>query len=679
VPLRKKIVEGIVLDVQEAVQKQEQYDILSVHDTPSPRALLTPAQLATLRWMATHYRCSLRQAMRVWLPAPPWKALLPVPSALYSLGINQNTQAKGSKQKKVLEELCAAGTVERSALLEKTGASAATLHALVASGRVHMEEQLAASRAEGTAYTVDDARRPALTSAQQSVFADIAADPRPSLLFGVTSSGKTEIYAALIAEQASRGRQSLLLVPEILLTEHCIDRFTALLGHEQVAVVHSRLTPAQRRNTWKRIHSGSVALVIGSRSALFAPLATLGLVILDEEHEWTYKNEQTPRYHAREAAEALCRFSTAKLVLGTATPSLESWHRAKNGVYHLARLPDRYNSHAFPSVRIIDLAEAECGSSYPLSPTLRAAIEERLARKEQSVLFLNRRGVGSALLCLDCRRRVVSPDSALPFTVHRDSRGLPILADHTTGLRVALPDRCPSCRSVRLHTVGAGTQKIEDLLAKHFPAARVLRADSDTLTHPEQMRTLLTTMRAREADILLGTQSVVKGLDLPEVTLAAVLVADVGLSLPHFRAGERVFQLLTQLIGRSGRAKPGEVIIQTFRPTAPEVQFAAQHRTEEYLDQEVKLREHAGYPPHTSMIRLLLRGPTAAPDAQRLRDVLRTTAAAQSPSTAISAAPTFFGGGKEWHVLIRGQNLLPLLDIVDTTKAVIDIDPLDCV
>ncbi len=306
-----------------------------------------------------------------------------------------------------------------------------------------------------------------------------------------------------------------------------------------------------------------MSLVIGSRSALFTPLQDLGLVILDEEHEWTYKNEQTPRYHARETAETLCRYAAAKLVLGSATPSLETWARAKEGRYHLVRLPERYLKQQFPAVRIVDLAQAQCGSLYPLSPSLLAAIEERLQKQEQSILFLNHRGIASALLCLDCRRRVVSPDSRLPFTVHRAPGNALKLVDHTTGLTLAVPTACPACGSVRLHCIGAGTQKVETLLKQRFPEARLLRADSDTLQHPEQMRSLLAAMRERRADILLGTQSVVKGLDLPQVTLAAVLLADIGLSLPHFRAGERIFQLLSQLTGRSGRSRPGEVIIQT--------------------------------------------------------------------------------------------------------------------
>ncbi|MSR86880.1 primosomal protein N', partial [Candidatus Peribacteria bacterium] len=503
-------------------------------------------------------------------------------------------------------------------------------------------------------------------------------------------------YASLITDVVKNGKQAILLVPEILLTENVIDRFEQLLPRDRIAVLHSRLKPGQRKEEWKRIHRGEVSLVIGSRSALFAPLHQLGLIIIDEEHEWTYKNEQTPRYHARETAEALCRHAGAKLVLGSATPSLESWARAKSEMiggagflpagtaarkaaprYHLARLPDRYGSNALPTVRIVDLAQTEFGSQYPFSQELITAIDERLKKKEQCVLFLNRRGMASALLCMQCRRRVISPESQLPFTVHHRADGTPYLVDHSTGTTGAVPAHCPHCASAELREVGAGTQRIESILQRIFPRARLLRADTDTLETPEQMRALLHKMKNDGADILLGTQTVVKGLDLPNVTLAAVLIADIGLSLPHFRAGERILQLLTQLTGRSGRAKPGEVIIQTFRPDAPEVVAAAKHETERYLEDELKMRTHAGYPPVTSMIRILLRGPDAESRAKKLQAELLNANARSTEQTKISRAPTLFGGGREWHILLRGLNPRSLLEHINRNEIVIDVDPME--
>jgi primosomal protein N' (replication factor Y) len=277
-----------------------------------------------------------------------------------------------------------------------------------------------------------------------------------------------------------------------------------------------------------------------------------------------------------------------------------------------------------PTVRVVDLATTNFGTLYPFSPPLLEAIQQRLDCKEQSILFLNRRGIATALLCLNCRERVLSSETALPLTLHRRSDGRPFLMDHVSGDVREVPATCPKCGSANLKAVGAGTQKIEDIVSSVFPAARVLRADRDTLAHPSDIRALLDAMRNRDADILLGTQSVVKGLDLPGVTLSAVLLADVGLSLPSFRAGERVFQLLTQLTGRSGRAQPGEVIIQTFRPSAQEVHLAALHQTEQYLETEMILRSTHRYPPLTQMIRLLFTGPSSRSDAEKAHATRRS-------------------------------------------------------
>ena len=517
---------------------------------------------------------------------------------------------------------------------------------------------------------------PNLTEKQQEAYTKIVGSDKPSLLFGVTNSGKTEVYAALVADAVQAKKQAILLVPEILLTEHTITRFEELLGgREAISIWHSRLTPAQRRKEWQRIRSGEVSLVIGSRSALFTPCQNLGVVIIDEEHEWTFKNEQTPRYHARETAAALCKHSQAQLVLGSATPSLESWSRAKHDTYSLVRLPDRYNNAPYPHVHIVDLAETNFGSLYPLSPTLLAAVDDRLSKKEQSILFLNRRGIATALLCTDCRRRVVSPETQIPFTVHREANGDEYLSDHFSGTQLPVPHVCPSCDSPNLKTIGAGTAKLEDLLKKQFPSARVLRADSDTLKNPDDMRHVLNAMHNNEADILLGTQSIVKGLDLPKVTLAGVLVADVGLSLPHFRAGERIFQLLTQLTGRSGRLHQGDVVIQTFRPDAPEIKAAAAHATEEFLDTELQLRQHSGYPPVVPMARIIVRSDNAKLEAKKLYAELFTKA---EDADTIHCAPLYHSSANAWHVLIRSHNVRTLLAEVDLQNAIVDIDPQDC-
>lgn len=670
VPLRKKIVEGIVVEIERR-KSEEEFDVKEVAEILGDKPLLSAAHIKLAIWMSEYYCCSLRRALTVFLPSPPWTKLLPEEEEFYRL-VMPDAEVRGSKQKAVIDYLQNRELVSVKILKQETDVSAATLRSLIDKGILVKETKL-----EGGSPILSKScvQRPALTEDQKEVYLSMVKDRSPSLLFGVTSSGKTEVYAQLIADAVADGKQSILLVPEILLTEHCIHRFEELLDRERIAILHSRLTGSQRRNEWKRIHRCEVDLVIGSRSALFAPVQNLGLIVIDEEHEWTYKNEQAPRYHARETAEELCRITGATLVFGSATPSLEAWSRCKSNRYRLERLPNRYENRPMPHVRVVDLATVCFGDLYPFSPPLLEAIEKRLTSGEQSVLFLNRRGVASALLCLECRRRVVSPTSDLPFTVHKTSSGSPYLYDHITGERCELPSKCPSCESVNLLPIGAGTQKLEHIIAKQFPNARTLRADSDTLTHPEKMRLLLKKMREGQADILLGTQSVVKGLDLPGVTLAAVLLADVGLSLPHFRAGERIFQLLTQLTGRSGRAKPGDVIIQTFRPDAPEVKLASEHKTEEYLEQELKLRLHTTYPPAVPMVRLLTRGPDAQQQARQLVSDIQS----KNPDLHVHAAPTLFRTGNVWHVLIRGSGARETLKDLDLKGVVVDIDPIECI
>jgi len=668
VPLRKSIVEGIVMEVH-ADQKIE-YDIKSVHEVFGDDRLLSGAQLSVTRSIAEYYCTSLSAALRVFLPPSPWRNLLPHMIRAYRLG--KNVVVRGTKRQLVVDELTGHDAVPETALRRNTGVTRKTLEALVTSGALEAIDAPEFSPDKSDPLLLSSV---SLSPAQRSVSDAIASSKLPSLLFGITGSGKTEVYAELLRQTIRNGKSAIILVPEIFLSEQTIRIFRSVLNPESIAVIHSKLTPSVRKSEWRRIRFGGIRLVIGSRSALFSPVQNLGLIILDEEHEWTYKNEQTPKYHARTVAEMLCAATGAKLVLGSATPSIESWHMVKNGSYTLARLPDRHSGMPLPKVSVVDLATVKFGPSYPFSRTLLTAIEHRLKRKEQTVLFLNRRGLATALLCLTCRKKILSPDSAQPLTVHA-GQGRSYLQDHTTGRIMDMPARCPSCNGTDLRSIGAGTERIETLLKTHFPTARVLRADADTLLKPDDIRDVLSAMEERRADILLGTQCVIKGLDLPGVTLAAVLVADVGLSLPHFRAGERIFDLVTQLIGRSGRAVPGEVIIQTFRPESSEIKRAVFHQTEAYLDDESALRRTAGYPPFSAMIRVLYRGNEASLRAKAFRDAL--LALPDAPKNKISASPTLSGGGKEWHVLLRGQTPRTLLTKTDLQGGIVDIDPIEC-
>ncbi len=673
IPLRGSLTMGIVLAVT-AELSSDIKDVKAVHAVLSPEPLLPSPLLAAAEWIARENFSSPRYALGLWLPTLDWDKLLPGAVSGYRLAPGIQT-VRGEKREEVVEYLRNRDWASEAEILDHTSASKAVLQAMAKAGILSAERR----RPEFPGPMPEPPRTmpPTLTDEQKKARAAIKRADKPTLLFGVTGSGKTEVYETLIAEAVKKGGQAIVLVPEILLSEAIVERFVSVLPRERISVVHSKLTPAQRRKEWLRARTGEAALVLGSRSALFSPCRALELVVIDEEHEWTYKNERMPRYHARTAAEEICRITGARLVLGSATPSVEAWQAVKDKRYAIARMPHRYGSWPLPYVRVIDLAETEFGNHYPFSPPLIEAIQARLTKGEQSVLFLNRRGTASALLCLDCRRRVVSPESQLPFTVHLGPGNRPFLLDHATGLRADVPAQCPHCQSVRLHAVGAGTQKLETLLHALFPQARVLRADSDTLENPGQMRDLLHTMEAGKADILVGTQTVALGLDLPQVTLAGVLVADVGLSLPHFRASERVFQLLTQLSGRSGRRKPGEVIIQTFRPESLEVTSAALHDAERFLERELSMRKAIGYPPFTRMIRLVTRGPEASQRARQLHAQLSAKNVNREKPARISVAPTFVGGGKEWHLLIRGERPADLLSGLALTDVAVDVDPLE--
>lgn len=672
IPLMKRSVEGIVFG---ASKLNEKLRIRSIQKMIGADPLVPQHLLKLAQWISTTYFCSPRDALSVILPSPPWKLLLPKTGRCYRL-IDNDLSLRGKRQQAILEALQDGEEHAEQTLMEETGASKEILRRMVAKAMIGSTERvIETAHAE---ISIIATGRPKLSEGQSRAVTEIESSSVPSLLFGITSSGKTEVYVALIARALENGKQAMLLVPEIFLTDPVLERFRRLIPEDCIAILHSRHSLAYRRTLWRKIRSGGIRLVIGSRSALFAPLPNPGLIILDEEHEWTYKNEHTPRYHARETAEELARMTGARLVLGSATPSLESWSRTNAGRYQLVRLPERWSKAALPTVRVIDLTEVSFDKHYPFSLPLIEAIQSRLDRKEQSILFLNRRGMATSLLCFACRRRIVSPETNLPFTVHCNSAGTLYLADHISGATAKIPERCPGCRSTNLKPVGAGTQRVEALLHTLFPKARIARADSDTLTTTDRMRTVLSDVRNGTTDILIGTQAVAKGLDMPGVTLAAVLLADTGLTLPHFRAGERTFQLLTQLIGRSGRHRPGEVIVQTFRPKAPEIAYAVSHRTEAYLNEEMRLRSENRYPPSTRMIRLLFRGEHASKRAMAIAASALKIATIHAPALRIGSAPTFHGGGKEWHVIMRGHCPEKILPHMDLEGVVIDVDPVEC-
>lgn len=454
-----------------------------------------------------------------------------------------------------------------------------------------------------------------LTNAQQEAYEIVSCDIRNqefsvNLLHGITGSGKTEVYICLAEEALRFGRGALVLVPEIGLTPQLMGRFRNRFG-ERVACLHSGFPERQRAEEWRRVRSGSAPIVLGTRSAVFAPISNIGVIAVDEEHDASYKQEDVPRYNARDTAIVRARRARIPAVLGSATPSLESYARARSGAYRLIELPERPTGQRLPKVRLVDLRSEKGGDPKAppmLSTILSDAIAERLRLNEQTLLFLNRRGFSSVILCRDCGKAIGCDHCSIPLTFHlQTGGGGGRLQCHLCDFSDRAPHQCPSCGSQRVGYFGLGTERVEEAVRARFPNAVVRRVDRDAVRRAGTFDEILGAVRRGEIDILIGTQMVAKGHDFPNLTLVGVILADVGLHLPDFRAGERTFQLLTQVAGRAGRADlPGEVIIQTFRPDHPAVVFSQSHDYQSFFDYESRNRFATGYPPYRRLARLRL-------------------------------------------------------------------------
>ncbi|MFC4651304.1 primosomal protein N' [Lactococcus nasutitermitis] len=432
----------------------------------------------------------------------------------------------------------------------------------------------------------------------------ITSSEKPYLLEGITGSGKTEVYLQVIEHFLKKGKTAIMLVPEISLTPQITNRFIARFG-EKVAIMHSGLSDGEKYDEWRKIRSGKARVVVGARSAIFAPMENIGVIIIDEEHETSYKQDSNPRYHARDLALLRAKFHDACLVLGSATPSLESRARAMRGVYQLLRLTKRANTSALlPEVKIVDMREQINDKSANFSTLLLDKMREKLEKHEQIILMLNRRGYSSFVMCRECGYVVECPNCDISLTLHMDTRTLNC---HYCGHQEAIPQLCPNCQSRKIRYYGSGTQKIQEELAELLPEARVLRMDVDTTKTKNAHEKILNKFSSYEADILLGTQMIAKGLDFPNVTLVGVINADTGLNLPDFRASERSFQLLMQVAGRAGRAdKKGEVLIQTFNPRHYAIQLAQEQDYEKFYEREMNFRRTLSYPPYYFTVQVLV-------------------------------------------------------------------------
>ncbi|MBE3577338.1 MAG: primosomal protein N' [Limnochordales bacterium] len=553
-----------------------------------------------------------------------------------------------------------------------------------------------------------------LTQAQQQAVSQLlaalaAGEYQEFLLHGVTGSGKTEVYLQLMEAVVERGLGAIILVPEIALTPQTVARFRARFGAEKVALLHHRLAPAQRAAEWWRVRQGEARIVVGPRSAVFAPVDKLGVIVIDEEHETSYKQEESPRYHARDVARFRCRWHGALLVLGTATPSLETYYEARRGRIQLLQLPQRI-AGGLPRVTLVDMRkEAATRLGSPFSERLQVRLTEEVESGNQVILFLNRRGTAAFLLCRRCGEVVYCTNCQVSLTYHARPA---TLRCHYCGAVRAVPKQCPACGEAGgLHLWGVGTERIEAAVQELLPHARVARLDADTTRRRGSFEEILGRFARREVDVLVGTQMVAKGLDFPHVTLVGVIGADISLGFPDLRSAERTFQLLTQVAGRAGRAAAGEVIIQTYNPDQYSILLASRQDYQAFYMKEIGLRRLLRYPPFTVLARLVFSGEQEGPVEELARvtaEELKSAGARAAEGAAISPldedrveiigpAPAPIPRLKRryrWHLLLKAwskERLLALLTAWDgqtrsraagrgkQVRISIDIDPVSMV
>ncbi|MFA5792964.1 MAG: primosomal protein N' [Candidatus Gracilibacteria bacterium] len=521
-----------------------------------------------------------------------------------------------------------------------------------------------------------------LTEEQEIIVNSILKDKHPtSLIHGITGAGKTEIYKSLIKNFVQEAKQCLLLVPEISLTPQLVNQFKSLFPN--LAVIHSRVSDGKKAELWKEIQSGQIPLVIGSRSAIFSPFKNLGLIVMDEEHEWSYKQDNSPRYNAKDVALKIQELTGTQIVFGSATPSIETaWH-AKENRYKLFTMSSRILGTPLPKVEIVDMREELKGGNFGIwSTVLEQKISSALAQKEQVILFLNRRGSASSTVCRDCGYTATCKNCELPLTYHARNFANKSLICHHCGLIMNLPDVCPTCKSTRIRHFGIGTERVENELKLLFPLAKIIRADKDTMSKKDSFENLHKALHNKEIDILIGTQMIGKGFDIPDVTLVGVMLADMGLHVPDFRTSERIFQLLTQVAGRAGRRKKqGEVIIQTYSPSHIALRMSQTHDYNGFYEQEICARKEAGFPPFGRIAKLMILDENERKCQEKARKLTSKLQSIQDEYLVLSAPALFtkVNGKYQWNILIHGANpneLITKLSQEDLAGWKIDIDPM---
>jgi len=591
-----------------------------ITETLDRSPLFTPTMLRLARWMASYYQCSLGEALHAALPAAVRAgrrhrtvrlARLSM-SAAEAERVAEEIFDRTPAQSKLLRALAVMdGEAPVAELKRACSASESSVKALSRRGLIRLERCTVQEHDPLSRVRVEPQEPPTLTEEQRRAFELITQRIKKGrfdvvLLHGITPSGQTEVYLQCIAELVKLGKQAIVLVPEISLTPQTVQQFGSRF--RRMAVLHSRLTEADRRRQWKAIRRGEADVVVGARSAIFAPVPSLGLLVIDEEHENSFKQDTAPRYHARDVAIQRARLDGALVLLGSATPSLESFYNSQVGAYTAVRLSHRIGGHPLPPVEVVDMRGEWAGPGRPrvISRRLEQCVRETLARGEQVILFVNRRGFSPFLHCPRCGYVLKCPRCDITMNYHR---AINAVECHYCGLQQRLPSECPECGLEGIRYGGVGTERIEQAVRETFGDVPAIRMDSDTTRARRSHERKLAEFRSGRARVLIGTQMVAKGLDFPNVTTVGVVNADVVLHLPDFRSRERTFQLLAQVAGRTGRGPAGgRVVIQTFMPQDPSILAAARHDYERFAEQELPLRRELGYPPFGRMARIICRG-----------------------------------------------------------------------
>ena len=667
VPVGSRTLTGCV--VQQSADASDPEAVKDIVEVLDREPFLPPGVVKLCEWVAEYYLAGIGDAVAVAMPpgararATSFKTRQVATATAHGLAWGQ-APGLTSKQLAALDILAAAGVGIPLGELRDRGVTRDVLARLATRGlvtlRAEAEDRDPFERAAMPDRVPDSARD--LTPEQRASFEQLAAlveagGFRTALLYGVTGSGKTEIYLRLAQTVQRAGRQVLLLVPEIALTPSVTALFRGAFG-DRVAIQHSALSDGERHDQWHRIRRGDVDLVVGTRSAVFAPLARLGLIVVDEEHDTSYKQEETPRYHGRDVAIVRATHEGALVVLGSATPSMETYQNALSGKYTQATMERRVLDRPLAAVRIVNMrAEyAEEGPDVIISRDLAAAVADRLARREQVLVLLNRRGYATAVFCRQCGDTFECPNCTISLTVHRARNGWRARC-HYCNYSMMVPKACRKCAAPYLERAGFGTEKVEEQLAEAFPQARIARVDRDSVRRKGVLVSLLSRFEGGELDILVGTQMIAKGHDFPRVTLVGVVSADVGLGLADFRAAERTFQLLTQVAGRAGRGeRTGEAIVQTIYPEHYSIQLACRQDYRAFFEREVAYRRGMRYPPMVALINTIVRGRTFEEAMQTATEIVRRI----EPATA-AAGLTVLGPAPAPLVRLRGEHRVQFL------------------